>query len=119
MICPSAAATTPRGYGGFSIRLRAADRLAFSSGGKAVKPAVTPVAAGNSMGFSWPGQPGLSKWAVGLSCKVNGKPVTRWILRRELSMQNCVWPGRAPVALTRDKPLRLQSTVVIIPAKGK
>ena len=108
-----------KGYGGFSIRLRAADRLAFGSGGKAVKAAVTPVAAGNSMGFSWPGQPGLSKWAVGLSCKVNGKPVTRWILRRELSMQNCVWPGRAPVALTRDKPLRLQSTVVIIPAKGK
>jgi hypothetical protein len=31
-------------------------------------------------------------------------------------MQNCVWPGRAPVILTRDKPLRLQSTLIVRPA---
>lgn len=109
----------PKGYGGFSMRLRAPDRLTFSSGGKPVKPAVTPVQAGNSMGFSWPGQPGLSKWGVGMSCKVNGKPVTQWILRRELSMQNCVWPGRAPVALPRGKTLHLETTVVIVPARAK
>lgn len=108
-----------KGYGGFSMRLIAPDHLVFGAGGKAVKPAVTPVAAGGSMGFAWPGQPGLAKWSVGLSCKVNGRPVTQWILRRELSMQNCVWPGRAPVALPKDKPLRLQSTLVIRPVKGK
>lgn len=108
-----------KGYGGFSIRLVASDRLVFGSAGKAVQPAVTPVTAGTSMGFAWPGQPGLSKWAVGMSCKVNGKPVTQWILRREASMQNCVWPGRAPVAVPKGKPLRLQSTLVIQPAKGK
>ena len=73
--------------------------------------------AGNSMGFVWPGQPGLSQWAVGLSCKVDGKPINQWIRRKELSMQNCMWPGRAPVALVKGKPLRLQSSVVVNPAK--
>jgi hypothetical protein len=107
-----------KGYGGFSIRLIAPDKLVFGSAGKAVQPAVTPVTAGTSMGFAWPGQPGLSKWSVGMSCKVNGKPVTQWILRREASMQNCVWPGRAPVAVPKGKPLRLQSTLVIQPARG-
>ena len=105
-----------KGYGGFAIRLVAPDKLVFGSAGKAVTPQATPVTAGNAMGFSWPGQPGLSKWAVGMACKVNGRPVSLWILRRDPSMQNCVWPGRAPVALPKDKPLRLQSTLIIRPA---
>lgn len=106
-----------KGYGGFSMRLIAADKMAFGSGGKSYTAQPGPVAAGSSMGFVWPGQPGLSQWAVGLSCKVDGKPITQWILRKELSMQNCMWPGRAPVALVKGKPLRLQSSVVVQPAK--
>ena len=108
-----------KGYGGFAARLVAPDRLVFGSAGKAVTPRATPVTAGNSMGFSWPGQPGLSKWAVGMACKVDGRPISLWILRRDPSMQNCVWPGRAPVALTKDRPLRLQSTLVIRPVAGQ
>lgn len=108
-----------KGYGGFSMRLIAPDRLVFASRGKTVVPSPTlPVVAGDSMGFAWPSQPGLSQWAVGLNCKVDGRPITQWTLRKELSMQNCVWPGRAPVALVKGKPLRLQSTLVIRPAKG-
>lgn len=108
-----------KGYGGFSIRLIAPDRLVFASKGKAVTPAVGPVAAGDGMGFAWPGQPGLSQWSVGMACKANGKAITQWILRRELSMQNCVWPGRAPVALVKGKPLKLESTIVVQPAVRK
>lgn len=108
-----------KGYGGFAARLVAPERLVFGSAGKAVTPQATPVTAGPSMGFSWPGQPGLSKWAVGMACKVNGRPISLWILRREPSMQNCVWPGRAPVALTKDRPLRLQSTLIIRPGTGQ
>lgn len=108
-----------KGYGGFSVRLIAPDRLAFASKGKAVKPAVGAVTAGNAMGFAWPGQPGLSQWAVGLSCRAQGKPITQWILRREQSMQNCVWPGRAPVALVKGKPLKLESVIVVQPADRK
>lgn len=105
-----------KGYGGFSVRLVAADGLVFASGGKAIQPAATPVTAASSMGFTWPGRPGLSKWAVGMACKVDGRPISLWILRRESSMQNCVWPGRVPVALPKDRPLRLQSTLVVRPA---
>lgn len=108
-----------KGYGGFAMRLVAAGGLAFASDGKPVQPAATPVTAGSAMGFSWPGQPGLGQWSVGLSCKVDGRPISQWILRREASMQNCVWPGRAPVALVKGRPLRLQSTLVIQPAVKK
>lgn len=108
-----------KGYGGFSMRLIAPDKLVFASRGKTVTPsATTPVVAGDSMGFAWPAQPGLSQWAVGLTCKVDGQPITQWTLRKELSMQNCVWPGRAPMALVKGAPLRLQSTLVIRPGKG-
>jgi hypothetical protein len=105
-----------KGYGGFSMRLIAPDRLVFGSQGKGVVPQVGPVTAGSSMGFAWPSQPGLSQWAVGLSCKVDGKPITQWILRKELSMQNCVWPGRAPVALVKGRPLKLETALVVRPA---
>ena len=105
-----------KGYGGFAMRLVAPGQLAFASAGKAVQPAATPVTAGTSMGFAWPGQPGLSGWSVGLACQVDGRPISLWILRREASMQNCVWPGRAPVAAPKGRPLRLRSTLVIQPA---
>jgi hypothetical protein len=105
-----------KGYGGFSMRLIAPDRLVFGSQGKGVVPQVGPVTAGSSMGFAWPSQPGLSQWAVGLSCKVDGKPITQWILRKELSMQNFVWPGRAPVALVKGRPLKLETALVVRPA---
>ncbi|HWU13169.1 MAG TPA: hypothetical protein VN157_04080 [Caulobacter sp.] len=53
---------------------------------------------------------------MGLACKANGAPITRWILRRELSMQNCVFPGRAPFVLKKGQTLRLQSTLILRPA---
>jgi hypothetical protein len=104
-----------KGYGGFSIRLIKPDRLAFGSDGKAVSPAVGPVEAGKAMGFAWTG-PGVPAWTVGLACKANGAPITRWILRRALSMQNCVFPGRAPFVLKKGETLRLQSTLILRPA---
>ena len=63
--------------------------------------------------------PGVPAWTVGLSCKANGKPVTRWILRNELSMQNCVFPGRAPYVIKKGESLRLQETLVIRPASKR
>jgi hypothetical protein len=105
-----------KGYGGFSLRLVKPDRLAFGSGGKIVTPAVGPVDAGKSMGFAWMPGDGVPAWTVGLACKANGAPITRWILRKELSMQNCVFPGRAPFVLKKGETLRLQSTLIIRPA---
>jgi hypothetical protein len=105
-----------KGYGGFSIRLVKPDRLAFGSGGKAVAPAIGPVEAGKAMGFAWTPGGGSPAWTVGLACKANGAPITRWILRKELSMQNCVFPGRAPFILKTGETLRLQSTLILRPA---
>ena len=111
-----------KGYGGFSLRLIKPDRLNFGSGGKAVTPAVGPVEAdGKAMGFAWTQGggtlgDGVPAWTVGLACKANGAPITRWILRKELSMQNCVFPGRAPFVLKKGETLRLQSTLIIRPA---
>jgi hypothetical protein len=113
-----------KGYGGFSVRLIKPDRLNFGSGGEAVTPAVGPVEAGKAMGFAWtqgggtPGD-GVPAWTVGLACRANGAPITRWILRKELSMQNCVFPGRAPFVLKKGETLRLQSTLIIRPATPK
>ena len=81
-------------------------------------PAVEAVAAGPAMGFAWPVAAAYPAWAVGLACKAQGQPITRWILRRELSMQNCVFPGRAPYAIPVERPLHLESTVVIQPRES-
>jgi hypothetical protein len=105
-----------KGYGGFSVRLIKPDRLTFGSGGKTVTPAVGPVEAGKAMGFAWTPGGGSPAWTVGLACKANGAPITRWILRKELSMQNCVFPGRAPFILKKGETLRLQSTLILRPA---
>ena len=105
-----------KGYGGFSIRLVQPDKLSFASGGKAVIATDTALEAGNAMGFAWSATPGAPAWTVGLSCRANGQPIKRWILRRSLSMQNCVFPGRAPFVLRKDETLRLQETLVISPA---
>ncbi|HQT53150.1 MAG: PmoA family protein [Phenylobacterium sp.] len=107
-----------KGYGGFSMRLVQPDRLSFASRGEAVTPAVEALPAGPAMGFAWPVANAYPAWAVGLACKAQGQPITRWILRRELSMQNCVFPGRAPYAIPIDRPLRLESTVVIQPRES-
>jgi hypothetical protein len=105
-----------KGYGGFSIRLVRPDRLTFASGGKIVTPTDTALEAGSSMGFAWPAEAGSPAWTVGLSCTANGQPIKSWILRKSLSMQNCVFPGRAPFVLKKDETLRLRETLVIRPA---
>lgn len=103
-----------KGYGGVSLRLVQSDRLRFESGGQAVSATPAPVEAGPEMRFSWDGAVGPVQ-AVTLGCTVNGKPVSKWILRRETSMQNCVWPGRAPVPLSMGQPVRLGATLLITP----
>jgi len=111
-----------KGYGGFSIRLIRPDALVFGAGGKQVKPQNEPVEAGKAMGFAWSSAAsgsGVPAWTVGLSCKANDKPVTRWILRNELSMQNCVFPGRAPYVIKKGESLRLQETLIIRPASKR
>lgn len=107
-----------RGFGGFSVRLVDPERLTFASGGKTIVPNGAAVAAGATMGFAWTGE-GAPAWAVGLACKANGQAVTRWMLYNDRSMQNCVFPGRAPVVIRKGEALHLQETLVIRPTPKK
>jgi len=107
-----------RGFGGFSIRLVDPEHLAFASGGKTITPNGAAITAGSNMGFAWTGEASPA-WAVGLACKANGQAVTRWMLYNDRSMQNCVFPGRAPLVLKKDEALHLQETLVIRPAPKK
>ena len=108
-----------RGFGGFSIRLVDPEHLTFSSGGKTIVPNGAALDAGASMGFAWSGGTNSPAWSVGLACKANGQAVKRWMLYNDRSMQNCVFPGRAPLVLRKDQTLRLQQTVVIRPIPKK
>ncbi len=104
-----------RGFGGFALRLTGASGLSFASNGRPVNPAFGSISAGSSMGFAWPGQSGLDRWGVGLACKVDDRPLQQWMLRREASVQNCIFPGRTPVVLSKGRALHLQATIVITP----
>ena len=108
-----------RGFGGFSMRLVDPEHLTFSSGGKTITPNGAAINAGAAMGFAWSGGSNAPAWTVGLTCKANGQAVTRWMLYNDRSMQNCVFPGRAPLILKKDQALRLEETVVIRPAAKK
>ncbi|WP_199555533.1 DUF6807 family protein [Sandaracinobacteroides hominis] len=102
-------------YGGVSLRLVQSDRLNFESGGKQVLATVGPVDAGRSMRMTWDAGVDAPATSVTLSCTVDGKPITRWILRRETSMQNCVWPGRSPMLLSMREPVKLGATLLVEP----
>jgi hypothetical protein len=108
-----------RGFGGFSIRLVDPEHLTFSSGGKVITPNGAAIDAGSNMGFAWSGGNSSPAWAVGLACKANGQAVKRWMLYNDRSMQNCVFPGRAPLVLKKDQALHLQETLVIRPVAKK
>lgn len=104
-------------YSGFSVRFVRNDRLSFTSEGKPVEPTNAVLVAGEAMTFAWPQDEGLPSWTITLACRADGQAVKKWVLRRERSMQTCAFPGRAPVAVPTDKPLRLQTELTIAPAR--
>lgn len=104
----------PKGYGGFSVRIKLPDDILFVSRDQKVQAQELAVTAGPWMDlygslegkdfpesglaiFSHPSNPGFPE---------------PWILRSAKSMQNSAYPGRVPVELTRAG-IRLQYRVVI------
>lgn len=93
-----------KGYGGFCLRLKLPPDIQFVSRSRAVKPELTPVTAGPWMDFegSFDGA-GKPLSGVALFCGApKSDSVQKWILRREKSMQNVVFPGSTPVSLPRN-----------------
>ena len=102
-----------KGYGGFSLRLKLPQDIRFVAKDREVEPQVVSVPAGWWMDFkgSFDGSNAQSGVAVFCHPSNPGSPHP-WILREEKSMQNVAFPGRVPVALTKDG-LRLRYRMVI------
>jgi len=93
-----------KGYGGFSLRFKLPADISFHSRDSSVTPINEQILAGPWMNFSgsFDGE-SSPKAGVAVFCPTtepgNKQP---WILRSSESMQNIVFPGNDPVALTKD-----------------
>jgi hypothetical protein len=103
-----------KGYGGFCLRLKLPEDISFVSGDTEVIPLETAVHARPWMDFtgSFDGKDSR-KIGIAVFCD-NSNPgrLQEWILRKKESMQNVVYPGRSPVALSKNG-LRLRYRLVI------
>ena len=103
-----------KGYGGFCLRLKLPEDISFVSGDTELTPLETAVHAGPWMNFtgSFDGKD-ARKIGIAVFCD-NSNPgfLGQWILRKKESIQNIVYPGRTPVALSKNG-LRLRYRLVI------
>jgi hypothetical protein len=109
-----------KGYGGFSVRLKLPPDAVFKGIDGPVVPMVTPVIAPGWINIT--GQPFPGRKRFGLTILDNpenpGYPQP-WILRKERSMQNAVFPGRKPITLTRGNTVVLNYTLLVHNGKLK
>jgi len=103
-----------KGYGGFCLRLKLPEDISFVSGDTELTPLETAVHAGPWMNFtgSFDGKD-ARKIGIAVFCD-NSNPgfLGQWILRKKESIQNIVYPGRTPGALSKNG-LRLRYRLVI------
>ncbi len=92
----------PKGYGGFSPRIKLAEKVGFYDEDGKVAPRNTPVSGGPWINVTKEkeGDPGIV---------IMGEPdelpnYQGWILRDKNSMQNMAFPGREPVELPAEAP---------------
>jgi len=103
-----------KGYGGFSARIRLPDDIQFIGSTGSVTPKTTAVKAGPWLNIT--GSLGAGGQPAGLGILTHptlpNYPAP-WILRASSSMQNAVFPGREPVALSLHEPLTLGYRMVV------
>ena len=97
-----------KGYGGFSPRIELNPDQVFRSAQGILEPAKLAIQAGPWVDIS-DEQRGISIF----SDPDNPGHPEPWILRRARSMQNAAYPGRNPVAVSKDAPLRLRYGLVV------
>lgn len=102
-----------KGYGGLSFRFANAPTVQLQADGRPIQATVAGMEAGDTVTFRWPSLPAPWPASIQVSCQVDGKPWTHWVLRQEPSMQNCAFPGRAPVRVPVDRVLVLRATLDI------
>lgn len=109
-----------KGYGGFSARMKLPEDVVFNGPKGVVEPIVNQVESpgwvnisGSSVDFK--GRYGI----VILDHPANNGYPQPWILRKQKSMQNIVFPGRTPLNIPTVKPLVLRYTMLVHNGKLK
>ena len=103
-----------KGYSGFSWRIPLKEGVSFEGVEGKVKPQTLAVEAGPWLNISGnlDGE-GSREGVVVISHPTNPDHPQNWILRRERSMQNVVFPGRELFFIPRDRPLILRYRMII------
>lgn len=103
-----------KGYGGFSVRLKLPENVAFSGEDGPVEPQNTAVEAGHILNISGSFlKNGKHGGIVIYSNPENPAPSTEWILRKSASMQNAAFPGRKRISIPFDQPLVLKYSLLV------
>lgn len=103
-----------KGYGGFSLRFQLPADIRFLAKDKEVEAQELAVEAGPWLNFAGSFENG-SKYPTGVVVfchRLNPGHPQPWILRSKKSMQNAAFPGREPVAVSRNG-LRFQYRLLI------
>lgn len=100
-------------YGGFSARLRLPRDIQFCGIHGSIEPQFTFVDAGPAVAFTGSfGAGGQSSVAI-LRHPLLPQGSEKWVLRREHSMQNPIFPGRIPVDISQSQPIVLRYRIVL------
>ncbi|MCB0667391.1 MAG: PmoA family protein [Saprospiraceae bacterium] len=103
-----------KGYGGFSVRMKLPEDIKFSSEGQTIQPITNQITAGSWMKMEGSLAKDGGKAGIVVICNPqNPSYPETWILRAENSMQNAVFPGRDPIAVSREVPLVLRYTLLV------
>ena len=109
-----------KGYGGFSVRMKVPEDIQFFSAGGEVTPMNDAVEAGQYMNiFGTLTDDNQQGGVMIYADPENQEGPQTWILRnrRNISMQNPVYPGRTQILIPKDKPVKL--VYYLVPYTGK
>ncbi len=103
-----------KGYGGFSARLKLPEDVLFRCESNLVTPDINAVNVGSCVDISGSMGKNKSYTGVAILCdETNPGFPQNWILRKEKSMQNVVYPGSKPINLLIETPLVLKYSILI------
>ncbi len=103
-----------KGYGGFSARIKLLKGLQFVGRGGSVTPQLEGIDVGPWVDFSAKFGRGEETSGLAILCHRSLPQFPPlWVLRQKGSMQNPVYPGRTPVALSRTEPTTLRYRLIV------
>lgn len=112
-------AANNKGYGGFSPRFKIPGDLIFTSDRGQIIPQENQIKAGQWMDFSATFGEGKGVSGITLLSHQHSPDYTQsWILRKQNSMQNVVYPGPEPVLISTEMPSVLKYRMIIHSGKA-